>query len=76
MASTVKTAISRGETALVRMVFLAAIIIIVLTVEMWLPIAVIMGILKLIFTLSLSLAWEAFKAVPIWVWDTTYSVLT
>jgi hypothetical protein len=58
------------------MVFMAAIVIIVLTVEMWLPIAAIMGILKLIVTFSLSQGWEAFKAVPFWVWDTTYSILT
>ena len=58
------------------MVFIVAIIIIVLTVELWLPIAAIMAVLRLIFTFSLNQAWEAFKAVPVWVWDTTYSVLT
>ena len=57
------------------MAFIIAVVIIVITVELWLPIAGLFGLIKLIVTFSISQAWEAFKAVPVWVWDTSYSIL-
>lgn len=57
------------------MAFIIALAISVITVELWLPIAGLFGVVKLIVTFSISQAWEAFKAVPIWVWDTSYSLI-
>ena len=57
------------------MTFIVAVIIIVITIELWLPIAGLFGLIKFIVSFSISQAWEAFKAVPIWVWDMSYSLL-
>ena len=46
-----------------------AIIIMVLAVELWLPLAAIFGLLKFAFTFSVTESWIAFKSVPLWIWD-------
>jgi hypothetical protein len=57
------------------MAFIIALAISVITVELWLPIAGLFGVIKLIVTFSISQGWEAFKSVPMWVWDTSYSLI-
>ena len=57
------------------MAFSLALVIIVITLEMWLPIAGLLAFFKLVVTFSVSQAWITFKSVPIWVWDTSYSIL-
>lgn len=52
-----------------------AVIVLILTFELWVPLAFIFGAIKLVATFSLSAAWEAFKSVPIWVWDFVHSAL-
>lgn len=46
-----------------------AVVVLMLTAELWMPLAVIFGVIKLLATFSISAAWEATKSVPIWVWD-------
>lgn len=53
-----------------------AIIVLILAVELWVPLAFIFGIIKLVTTVSLSAAWEAFKSVPIWIWDFVHSAFS
>lgn len=51
-----------------------AIIVLIITIELWFPLALLFGSLKLILTLSLSAAWVAFKSVPIWIWDFVHNL--
>ena len=51
------------------LVDILAIIVLIITSQFWIPLAFLLGILKLIFTFSFSAAWIAFKSVPIWIWD-------
>lgn len=53
-----------------------AIIVLVLAFEVWLPLAFIFGTIKLLVTFSLSAAWEAFKSVPIWIWEYVHSTMS
>ena len=46
-----------------------ALIVVVLSVEIWLPLAVIFGFLKFVVTFSITEGWIAFKSVPLWIWD-------
>ena len=45
-----------------------ALIALILTSALWLPLAFIFSLIKLVTTFSLSAAWSAFKSVPIWIW--------
>ena len=51
-----------------------SLIILLVTIQIWGPIATLYGIFKLLFTLSISAAWEAWKSVPGWIWDFVHSV--
>lgn len=51
-----------------------AIIILIITIELWFPIALIFGFLKFLLTLSFSAGWVAFKSVPIWIWDFVHNL--
>ena len=51
-------------------------IVLILAAEAWVPLAFIFGAIKLATTFSLSAAWEAFKSVPIWIWDFVHSALS
>ena len=53
-----------------------AVIVLILTFELWVPLAFIFGVIKLVTAFSLSAAWEAFKSVPIWIWDFVHSVFS
>lgn len=46
-----------------------SIIALILLFEIWLPLAFIFGLIKLATSFSLGAAWEAFKSVPVWIWD-------
>lgn len=52
-----------------------AVIVLILAFELWLPLAFIFGAIKLVATFSPSAAWEAFKSVPIWIWEFVHSAL-
>jgi len=45
------------------MAFIIAVVVIVITVKLWLTVAGLFGLIKLIVTFSISQAWEAFKDV-------------
>lgn len=51
-----------------------AVLVLVLTVELWFPIALVFGFLKLVTSFSIFLAWDAFKSVPMWIWDFVHSL--
>jgi hypothetical protein len=51
-----------------------AVIVLILTVELWLPLAFVFGFIKLVTSFSLAMAWIAMKSVPIWIWDFVHSV--
>jgi hypothetical protein len=51
------------------LVDILAIIVLIITSQLWIPLAFLLGFLKLIFTFSLSAAWIAFKSLPILIWD-------
>jgi hypothetical protein len=53
-----------------------AVIVVVLTFELWVPLAFIFSAIKLLATFSLSAAWNAFKSVPVWIWDFTYAAVS
>ena len=53
-----------------------AVIVLILTFELWVPLAFIFSVIKLVATFSLSAAWEAFKSVPIWIWDFVHSAFS
>ena len=46
-----------------------AVVILVLSIELWLPLAFLFGGIKLLATFSIIAAWEAFRSVPTWIWD-------
>lgn len=52
-----------------------AILVLVLAFELWLPLAFIFGAIKLVATLSIEAAWQAFVGVPGWIWDFVHSSL-
>ncbi len=52
------------------------IIAMILLFEIWLPLAFIFGFIKLVTSFSLVAAWEAFKSVPVWIWDFINSALS
>jgi hypothetical protein len=45
-----------------------AIFVILASFEIWLPVAGLFFLLKLVTSFSLSAAWEAFVSVPMWIW--------
>lgn len=53
-----------------------AVIVLILAFEAWVPLAFIFGTIKLVTTFSLSAAWEAFKSVPVWIWDVVHKALS
>jgi hypothetical protein len=53
-----------------------AVIVMVLTVQLWVALAFVFGAVKFLATFSLSAAWAAFKSVPVWIWDFTYTTLS
>lgn len=55
---------------------IAAIVVLLVTMELWVPLAFLFGVIKLFATLSISEAWEAWKSVPIWIWDFVHSSLS
>ena len=48
---------------------IVSIIALIFLLEIWLPLAFIFALIKLVTTFSLVAAWEAFKSVPVWIWD-------
>ena len=54
---------------------IVALILLAVTIEVWFPVATIWGIIKLIFTFSISAGWEAFKSVPLWIWSFVNNLL-
>ena len=55
---------------------IVCVLVIILTSELWVPLAFVFGAIKLVTTFSLAAAWAALKSVPIWIWDFTNSALT
>lgn len=53
-----------------------AVIVLILTFEFWLPLAFVFGAIRLVATFSHSAAWEAFKGVPVWIWEFVHSALS
>jgi hypothetical protein len=53
-----------------------AVVLLVMTIELWLPLAFIFGAIKLMTSFSLAESWLAFKGVPLWIWDFVHSALT
>lgn len=53
-----------------------AIVVLILSFELWLPLAFLFGIIRLVTALSINAAWEAFKSVPIWIWDFVHAALS
>lgn len=53
---------------------LIALIVVVLSIEIWLPLAAIFGFLKFIVTFSVAEGWFAFKSVPLWIWDFVHNL--
>jgi hypothetical protein len=53
-----------------------AVVLLVMTIELWLPLAFIFGAIKLVISFSLGEAWLAFKGVPLWIWDFVQAALT
>jgi hypothetical protein len=58
------------------MITFLAIVVLIVTFELWLPLAFLFGAIRLLATFSVGSAWEAMKSVPMWVWDFTHSVLS
>jgi hypothetical protein len=54
----------------------AAVAVLILALELWVPLAFLFGAIKLVATLSLSAAWGATKSVPIWIWDFIHASLS
>ena len=45
-----------------------AVALLILASELWIPLAFCFGVIKFLFTFSLSAAWVAAKSVPFWIW--------
>lgn len=58
------------------LVTVVAVVVLILALELWIPLAFIFGAVKLVTTLSLSAAWEAMKSVPTWIWDFIHTALS
>jgi hypothetical protein len=50
-----------------------AVVILLLTSEIWVPLAVLWGFANLVFTLSIGATWMAAKSIPLWIWDFVHS---
>ena len=53
---------------------LLAIFLLIIASELWVPLAFLLALFKLIFSLSLSAAWDEFASVPIWIWEFAHSL--
>lgn len=53
-----------------------AVIFLMASSEVWVPLAFLFAVIKLVTTFSLTAAWEAFKSVPIWIWDFIHAALS
>jgi len=51
-----------------------AVIILILVSEIWIPLALLVGFLKLVVSFSISAAWLAAISVPIWIWGFVHSL--
>lgn len=54
---------------------IVAIIVLILSSELWIPLAILFGFLKLIFSFSLIAAWDSGVSVPIWIWDFVHNLI-
>ena len=63
----------RGQSVVATII---GVLVLILSAELWGPLAFIFAVIKLVATFSFIVAWEAFKSVPIWIWDFTLSLFT
>lgn len=56
------------------MLTVAALLLLLVTFEIWLPLAFIFAAIKLVTSFSIGAAWQAFKSVPLWIWDFVHNL--
>ncbi|WP_370285095.1 hypothetical protein [Pseudooceanicola nanhaiensis] len=53
-----------------------AFLVVLLTCELWIPLAFLFGAIELVTTFSIGAAWDAFASVPVWIWDFVLGALS